>query len=125
MVAKQKLNLFQFAPTSVAEAGATPTKVVGRQVGNAGLPGTSLDRIPDNVRSHASLLSLSYFRNSPEYSSFADPRMREPFIQQLLRPCRHRHSSQPSSLTDQIDDDPAPLPQLQLLQRQSDHFRTP
>jgi hypothetical protein len=33
--------------------------------------------------------------------------------------------SQPSSLTDQIDDDPASLPNLQLLQSQSDHFRTP
>src|SRR5271165_504236 len=122
-VPKQKPNLFEFAAAIVAESGAGTTKVMGGQVGDACLPGTSLDRIPDNVCGHASVLSPSHFRNSSEYSSLADSRMREPCIQQLLGPRRHRYGSQPSSFTDQIDDDPASFPHLQLFQSQSDHFR--
>jgi len=41
-VAKQKPNLFEFAAAIVAESGAGTTKVMGCQVGYAGLPGTSL-----------------------------------------------------------------------------------
>jgi hypothetical protein len=31
-VSKQKLDLFEFASTSMAEAGATTTKIVGRRI---------------------------------------------------------------------------------------------
>jgi|ERR1019366_1217063 hypothetical protein len=85
-VSKQKPNLFEFAAAIMAESGTGATKVVGRQIDYAGLPGTSLDRVPDHVRGHASLLSLSQFRNSSEYSSLAHAGMREPCIQQLLGP---------------------------------------
>ena len=47
-VPKQKPNLFEFAAAIVAESGAGTTKAMGCQVGYAGLPGTSLDRMPDN-----------------------------------------------------------------------------
>jgi hypothetical protein len=124
-VPKQDPDLFEFAAAIMAESGTGATKVVGRQIDYAGRPSASLDRIPDHVRGHASLLSPSHFRNSSEYTSLANPRTREPCIQQLLGPRRHRHCSQPSSLTDQIDDDPTSLPDLQLLQSQSDDFRTP
>jgi hypothetical protein len=54
-VAEQKLNLFEFASTTVAEADASATKIVGCQIGYAGLTGTPLQRIPDYVACHASL----------------------------------------------------------------------
>ena len=73
-------------------SSAGTTKVMGGQVGYA-LPGTSFYRITDNVCGHASVLSPSHFRNSSEYSSLADSRMREPCIQQLLGPRRHRYGS--------------------------------
>jgi hypothetical protein len=40
-VAKQKPNLFEFAAAIMAESGTGATKVGGRQMGYAGLPGTS------------------------------------------------------------------------------------
>lgn len=83
---KQKPNLFEFAATIMAESGTGATKIVGRQIGYAGLSGTPLDGIPDYVRCHASFLSLSYFRHSSEYSPFAHARMPEPCIQELLGP---------------------------------------
>ena len=62
-MAKQKLNLFEFAAATMAEAGASATKIVGCQVGYAGLTGASLHRIPDYVGCHASFLSRSPFQN--------------------------------------------------------------
>src|SRR5271165_2969621 len=79
-VPKQKPNLFEFAAAIMTESGTRATKVVGCQIGYAGLPGTSLDRIPDHVRGHASLLSLSRLRNPSEYSSIAHARLGEPCI---------------------------------------------
>jgi hypothetical protein len=51
-MAKQKPNLCEFAAAIMADSGTGATKVVGRYIGYAGLPGTSLDRIPDHVRGH-------------------------------------------------------------------------
>jgi hypothetical protein len=46
-MAEQKLGLFEFASTSVAETRATATKIVGCQIAYAGTLGTTFDRIPD------------------------------------------------------------------------------
>ena len=60
-VSKQELNLFELAAAIMAESGTGATKIVRRQIGYAGLPGTPFDRIPDYVRCHASILSHSHF----------------------------------------------------------------
>jgi integrase len=65
-VAKQKLDLFEFASTTMAEPGASATKIVGCQVDYAGLTGTSLHRIPDYVGCHAGFLSRSVLQNCSE-----------------------------------------------------------
>ena len=51
-MAKQQLNLFEFAPTTMAKARAGAAKVVWRQVVYSGLSGTPLHRVPDYVCSH-------------------------------------------------------------------------
>jgi hypothetical protein len=55
-VAKQKLNLFQFSSPTMAQAGASATKVMRCKIGYASLTGTSLHRIPNNIGSHTRLL---------------------------------------------------------------------
>src|SRR6516225_9295385 len=60
-VPKQEPNVFEFAAAFMAEPGTGATKIVGRQIGYAGLMGTALDRVPDNVCGHAGFLSLSHF----------------------------------------------------------------
>jgi hypothetical protein len=47
-VAKQKLNLFQFSSTTMAQAGASATKVMRCHIGYASLIG-ALHRIPNNI----------------------------------------------------------------------------
>ena len=48
-VAKQNLDLFEFASTAAAETRATATKIVGCQIIYAAPLGTPFDRIPDYV----------------------------------------------------------------------------
>jgi hypothetical protein len=61
-VAKEKLNLFQFASTTMAQARASAAKIVGGQIAYAGLPGAPFHRVPDYVSCHASFLSHSPFK---------------------------------------------------------------
>src|SRR5258708_25927199 len=92
-VTEEKLNLFQFASTTMAQARASAAKIVGGQIAYAGLPGASLHRVPDYVSCHASFLSHSPLQNPPEYFSLAHSRIPEPGIEKLLAPQRHRHRS--------------------------------
>src|ERR1700685_2405311 len=64
-VAEEKLNLFQFASTTVAEACACATQIVGCQIADAGLPSAPFHRIPHYVSCHAGILSHSALQNSP------------------------------------------------------------
>ena len=83
---KQKPNLFEFAAAIMAEPGTGAAKIVGCQIGYAGLPGTPLDCILDYVRCHARSLQHSSFQNPPEYFSVTYSRMAEPCIEKLLGP---------------------------------------
>jgi hypothetical protein len=85
-VSKQKLNLFEFAAAIMAQSSTGATKIVGRQIFYASLTGTPLDRVPDYVGCHASVLSLSVFRNPSEYFPLAHARMLEPSIDKLFAP---------------------------------------
>jgi hypothetical protein len=76
-VAKQKLDLFEFASTSMAEAGATAAKIVGGQIVYAGSLGAPFERILDYVGCHAGILSRSILQNPSEHFPLADARMPE------------------------------------------------
>jgi len=76
-VAKQKLNLFQFSSTTMAQAGASATKVMSCKIGYASVTGTSLHRIPNNIGSHTGFLSRSPLQNPPEYLSLDNSRQGE------------------------------------------------
>jgi hypothetical protein len=122
-VAKQKLNLFQFATTTMAQARASAAKIVGCQIAYAGLPGAPLHRVPDYIGCHASFLSHSRLQDTPEYFSLAHSRMPEPGIEKLFAPRRYRHRSQPFSFPNQVDNDQMTLPRLQLVEVQGHDFR--
>jgi hypothetical protein len=115
-MAEQKLNLFEFASTSMADVRATATKIVRCQIAYAGQLGATFDRIPDYVGCHPSVLSRSILQNPSEHFPIVHARMAEPDIYKSLAPVRHRHRSNPSALALQIDNGPVALPQLQLIQ---------
>jgi hypothetical protein len=68
-VAKQELDLFEFASTSMAEAGATATKVVGGQIVYASPIGTPFDRIPDYVAVTSASCRTPFFK--PRLNTFS------------------------------------------------------
>ena len=55
--AKEKLNLFQFPSTTMAQARARAVKIVGCKIAYASLPGAALHRVPNYVGCHARFLS--------------------------------------------------------------------
>jgi hypothetical protein len=114
-MAGQKLDLFEFASASMAEARAAATKIVRCQIAYAGLIGATFDRIPDYVGCHPSILSRSVLQNPSEHFPLLHARMAQPDIYKPLAPIRHRHRSNPSALALQIDNGPVALPQLQLI----------
>jgi hypothetical protein len=54
-MAEQKLDLFEFASTSMAEARAAATKIVRCQIAHAGLLGATFDRGSTRGRQLAAL----------------------------------------------------------------------
>jgi len=65
-VTKEKLNLFEFPSSTMTEAGAGATKIVGRETFNADSLGILFHRIPDYVACHSCILPSPILRNSPE-----------------------------------------------------------
>jgi len=70
-VTKEKLNLFEFPSSTMTEAGAGATKIVGRETVNADSLGTSLHRIPDYVACNSLILPGPILRNSSEHFAFS------------------------------------------------------
>ena len=85
-MAKQKLNLFQFASRAVAQAGASAAKVVGREIVYAGLSERTA-----SLRTRPRLLSRQRVvtfppSNLPEYFTVAHSGMPEPGIDEVPWP---------------------------------------
>jgi hypothetical protein len=72
---EQKADLFEFAAAMMAESGTGTAKIVWREIRDAGLSCTPLDRIPDYVGGYASFLLLALFRNPSEHSPLAHARI--------------------------------------------------
>jgi hypothetical protein len=51
-VAKEKLNLLQFAAGGAAEASATSSEIMRREFTNANLDGERFDDVPDQLFRH-------------------------------------------------------------------------
>jgi hypothetical protein len=48
-VSKQELNLFQFSPSGMTPARATPAKIMGRKLLDTGSLCTLFDNVPDHI----------------------------------------------------------------------------
>jgi hypothetical protein len=70
-VTKEKLNLLEFTSSTMTEAGAGATKIVGRETVNADSLGILFHRVPDYVARNSSILPSPTLRNSSEYFAFS------------------------------------------------------
>jgi len=64
---KEQLNLLEFSPGTMTEAGAGATKIVGRETVNADSLGILFHRLPDYVTCNACIPPSPFFRNSSEH----------------------------------------------------------
>jgi hypothetical protein len=69
-VAQEKLNLFEFSPSAMAEAGACATKIVGREMVDADSFGILFYRTPNNIGSDSKTPFSPVFPYSSEYLAF-------------------------------------------------------
>jgi hypothetical protein len=70
-VPEQELDLFEFAPSAVAEPSAGTTKVMRRQVIHANPLGIPLYCCPNNIRSDPTTQLGPVSPDSPEYQPFS------------------------------------------------------
>ena len=77
--------------------------------------GASFHHIPNYVGGHTWILQTTILQNAPEHFAFFSSRIVEPMIRQILAQCRHEHGLQASASPLQTDNNPAALPQLQLI----------
>ena len=70
-MAKEKLNLFEFPSKVVAETGAATTQIVGCQMADARILGTSFQYIPNYIGGHSGILPIPILQNSPEHPAFS------------------------------------------------------
>ena len=66
----KELNLFEFAPSTVAKPGAGTTKVMRRQVIHSDPLGVTLYCCPNNIRSDPSAQFGPVSPDPPEYQLF-------------------------------------------------------
>ena len=69
-VTKEKLNLLEFPSSTMTEAGAGATKIVGRETVNTDSLGILFHCIPDYVACNSCILPSPILRNSSEYFAF-------------------------------------------------------
>ena len=70
-VTREKLNLLEFPSSTMTEAGARATKIVGRETVNADSLGILFHRVPDYVARNSCILPSPTLRNSSEYFAFS------------------------------------------------------
>src|SRR5262249_5288420 len=97
--------------------------IVWRDPRNAGCGGIAPEQLPDDLLVQSGGLHFAAPLHNTENVSVGDARRRGPSINRDLNPGRHRHRPDPTMLPDQIDDAPAPVPLLNVLDRKCRYFR--
>ena len=120
---QQELDLFQVAAGLPAELRAGTTQVVGAEVLDADLLRSFRDDRPDRPVAQA-LPDFAALGDGPQQRTLLD-RTGLPGINSLLHPDRNRHRPDPAALADQIDDHPAVLPHLDVLDSEGGQFPSP
>jgi hypothetical protein len=79
-VTEQELNLFEFAPSAVAEPSAGTAKVMRCQMIHADLLGISLHCCPNNIRRDPTTQFGLVSPDSPEYQPFSHSGSTKPTV---------------------------------------------
>jgi hypothetical protein len=111
-------NLFQLSARGPAQLRGRATKVVRRDVRQAGPHDLRFQHLPHDLFAHPIPDDLITPVDRPEQMPFGDTRCVRPRIDRILHPRRHRDRPHPPVLPDEVYDAPTVVPLLNVLHRQ-------
>ena len=117
-VAKQELNLFQLTTSGSAQAGATSTEIVRRELCNADLGSKLLDDVPDELLCHPFAPNFASATHAAEEAATSYSSGSYPVVQQSMHPIRDGNGSNVASLPSQVYNCPMPFALLKMTYRQ-------
>jgi hypothetical protein len=97
-VAEQELNLFQLAAGGSAQAGATSTKIVRRELADADFAGKLLNDVPYEFFCHAFTPNSASTTHAAKEAAGGDSSGFRPLVQQTLHPFGYGDGSNVPSL---------------------------
>jgi hypothetical protein len=109
-VAKQELDLLQFASSCVAQPRASPSQVVRRQLFDGSFRSELADNVPDDLLSHTLTPDPSRFVHATKHSSGSKSRIFDPNVEDRFDPVRHRDRPHVTRLAHKVDNGPVLFP---------------
>ena len=124
-MAKQKLDLLQFASRYVAQPSAPSAQVVRRQFFDASFRSELADNVPDDLLGHTLTPDPPSSVDPTKHSSGSKSRTLDPNVKDRLHPIRHRNRPNVTRLAHEIDNGPMLLSLLQVSEVQFHGFVPP
>jgi tetratricopeptide (TPR) repeat protein len=121
-MAEQQLNLLQLTTCRPAELRSRATEIVRRDIRQARARHIRLQHLPNNFLGHSVPGDLIAPVDRPEQMPLRHAGDHRPCIDRILRPGRHRNSTDAPVLADQIDDAPTVVALLNVLHGQVRQF---
>ena len=116
------MNLFQLAASGAAQAGATSTEIVRRELGDADLGSKLLDDVPDELFCHPFTPNVSSAAHAAEKAASGNSSGLHPVVQETLHPIWDGDGSNVTSLPAQIHDCRMPFALLEMANGQPGEF---
>src|ERR1043166_5778731 len=123
-MAERHLDLFELRPALVRQPGIRAPKIVGCEIRQSKLSRIFPQYRPDAFPSQGLMGDPSASINWPEDPAYVDCRSRTPVINSEFRPGRHWNGADPAVFADQIDNHPAPLALLDVVESKRRGFGT-
>jgi hypothetical protein len=123
-VTQQKLDLLQFTTAVVTQFRAGPPQIMRGNVLQSGFLAAGSDHVPDNVLRDATAPYLSQPGDGSKDFPFAQASGSCPLVQSGLDPCRNGNRANVAAFADQINHCPVPLAHLNVVELQTNQFRS-
>jgi hypothetical protein len=114
-MAKQELDLIQFAASIPTEPGTGSSQIVWCKGQDANFRSGRLHHVPNSLFADAVSENAARSADTPKHLSTIDRGGAEPAQKLRVHPIRHRNRSNMTSLTDKVHDGPMFLSLLQIL----------
>jgi hypothetical protein len=121
---EQELNLLQLSSTVMTQLSAGAPQIMGCNMFQACSLAAGSDHVPDNVLRDATAPCLSQSSDSSEDFALANPSGPCPLVESGFDPVRNGHGPNVATFANQIHHGPVSLTHLDVVQLQTNQFRS-